>query len=344
MRKRQKSILALLVSLCILCTNVAYAEGISLSTGFPLTSDIQLDGLDISVGILYDDIYHENVLLKESELTLELTAHNTSSDIKMIQFFVGIYDVNEKMIEVALGDATIASGTVGTVSISRTVPQNAEKAIVYIWDNLNNTEPYIDFAMIPVVADHYGDTFITATTITDTNRKVMGAIDTAGDTDYIKFIPPNSGDYYFDCISSNEVKATLYNSAQVAQVSDATNFTVNLTAGQAYYLKIDKTSGTGDYSLVIGNFDHRINISAALGELYRIPVYRTSNSTSFRVSFDPEYFEIDSSYAAPPGVQVILSAEGFIEFSNPSNNNLVSTLPLRALKTGNTQAGIRILN
>ena len=90
MKKRLVIAFSFIMIFCMLCNSVAYSSGsVSLSLGFPLATNDPLWNLTISIAILYNDAYHENVLLAGEELTLELTAKNAGLEVKMIQFFGG---------------------------------------------------------------------------------------------------------------------------------------------------------------------------------------------------------------------------------------------------------------
>ncbi|OJU15191.1 MAG: hypothetical protein BGN88_08880 [Clostridiales bacterium 43-6] len=117
------------------------------------------------------------------------------------------------------------------VVISKNVPQavNLDQAIVYVWDNLESEEPYIAFTMKPTAKDHFGNSFVNASSITDISREIVGRIDTTSDTDYIKFIAPNSGLYLFNCSSTSGVQATLFDFAQTKLAGNTAGFIANLT-------------------------------------------------------------------------------------------------------------------
>ena len=245
-----------LISMILIVTMLpiaAFADEMSIimSHSFPLISNVQLTNLDISISILYNDTYYENVLKTNEILTLELTAKNTAANTKKVQFFVAMYDSNDKMIEIALENSAISAGTTEEIVVSKFVSHNAAKAVVYILDNLNNTEPYIAFTMNSTVVDHYGNGFAVATKISNISKEIVGLINPSGDKDYMEFIAPYSGDFTFNCFSTSDVRATLYNSSQSPQVSNSTSFTRSLTKGQKYFLMVDKPSGTGEYLLSV---------------------------------------------------------------------------------------------
>jgi len=93
------------------------------------------------------------------------------------------------------------------------------------------------------------------------------------------------------------------------------------------------------FNLVVADFC--INATTKINDLYRLPINCNTNNTRFRVNFEAEYFEIDTSYVVPAGVQIITNTAGEFEFNYTGNQSLVNTLPLRVLKTGYTQISIR---
>jgi len=178
MKKKLAAAFSFILVLCFLIICVPLAGSIDISTDLPFTTETELSNLKVSIVIMYDDAYHENVLLVGKELTLEITAHNTGSVIKSVQFVVGMYDIFGKLHDIVVKDTTISAGVTKIVVISKAVQLNIEKTVVYIWDNQINEEPYIALTMTSNALDYYGNDFSTAKLVADISKKIVGAINT----------------------------------------------------------------------------------------------------------------------------------------------------------------------
>ena len=229
-----------------------------VAVNYPLTSNTTLSNIDFSIAIFYDDLYYENILRIGKEIKLELTAKNTSTKEKMIQFCIAFFDNNNSILDVVVENSSIPVNITKTVTIAKLIEQNnISKSIVYIFDNLINSEPYIALTLTPTAIDYYGNSFTTAATITKIDKLITGSINPVNDNDYIKFTSPSSGSYNFQCFSATggmNLTGYLYNSSQTLLASntgnDSYSITANLTAGQIYYLRSIAVK-TGDYFVCI---------------------------------------------------------------------------------------------
>ena len=269
MKKACSITLSLIMTMCLLCNSISYAGSMELLENTSPATAAVLDNIDYSISILYNNSYHENVLLSGKELTLDLELKNKSSELKMIQYILEVYDSNNNIVESTFCDDKIMAGTTKMITISKNIPQDIsiDRAVVYLWDNLTNTEPYTIIGMCPTATDYYGNDFATATLIPDISRLITGTIDYAGDNDYIKFIAPSSGSYIIQCYSITDVIyliGCLYDENQSLKANSTGNnkysLTANLTAGQTYYLATIGSS-TGDYLVSIQKSDEAQNFN-----------------------------------------------------------------------------------
>ena len=320
----------------------AMAENVSITPTLPLTSNTQLKDLTIDVSIAYDDFYHENVLLTKKPLILEFVAQNTGVSNKRIQFLVGLYTEDNKMVDIAYSEMNINAGATEYVEISKDIPDGIiEQAIVYIWDNFNDTEPHIIFAMGPTLLDYYANDITDATLVKDFSKRISGSINTISDTDFIKFTASKNEDYLFSFLDGSGVKASLYDSKQNLLVDKATRFYETLVKEQTYYIKIE-SSKVEDYIFSIQR--DGLDISLSKGEVYVLPIVRKISGTRFYISFDSNYLVLDDSYLDKNGVRLEQDSNGEIELFYSGTSDFVTVLPVRAKETGNSRIIVREAN
>lgn len=242
----------------ILSLGVCAEEDANLSLSLPLTTDVQLQDLSISISIIYDGAYYENILLPGQEMTLELYAHSTSSEQKKYQFFVGFMNSDGNLIDIALENFNIGANETKTVTISKTVPQDEAiaSAVVYVWDNLFNKEPHIPFSMRISGTDYFGDDCDVSQPLSAYSTAV-GTIHSANDTDMFTYTATEDGLYVFESQGTADTYANLYAQdntttpiASDDNSGEENNFriAIPLQKGKKYYLKV-QGHGMGDYKL-----------------------------------------------------------------------------------------------
>lgn len=123
----------------------------------------------------------------------------------------------------------------------------------------------VAFATVGMTESEPNDLTTTATVIpTNYNltQEISATIGSAGDVDYYKFIPLNSGGYSIETLGTTNTFGYLYdNNMNVLDVCDDQQFPdgrncelrCKLVANNTYYIKINhkETTGTGDYNLKI---------------------------------------------------------------------------------------------
>lgn len=103
--------------------------------------------------------------------------------------------------------------------------------------------------------DSYGNSFETATEITDILYPVLGTVE-QNYSDYISFVAPDTDTYVFDNISLENSTISLYSSEQ-SQLASGIGLEYNLTGGNTYYLKFS-SEVESQYILTVA---HKANVS-----------------------------------------------------------------------------------
>ncbi len=123
----------------------------------------------------------------------------------------------------------------------------------------------VAFATVGMTESEPNDLTTTATVIPtnyDLTQEISATIGSAGDVDYYKFIPLNSGGYSIETLGTTDTFGYLYdNNMNVLDACDDQKFPsgincelrCKLVANNTYYIKINhkETTGTGDYNLKI---------------------------------------------------------------------------------------------
>ena len=250
------------------------------------------EDVPVDITLSTDGTYHENVLKENGMLTAEVTAKNNSSSPLSLTSVLAFYNVDGKLVDVKTNTVPIAVGGIGYLPVTNDtalVPTGGYAKVMLC--DISTVQPYSDTIILNATeVDFYGNNFATSTLIDNTNRPIQGKINSAGDVDFISFVPKKNGTYTFSSASSLNMEGYLYDSNQqsVASCANGGDFsiTANLTAGQIYYLKINgKGTATGSYAVSI-NYDLITLISANstnigyLNTEYQIDWYRISESSS----------------------------------------------------------------
>ncbi len=173
--------------------------------------------LDVTAQSIGNDLINESTRIANSK-ELSLTIPNLVSNASVNLIVEGY----ERIVE-------------GEEDSSR--PNDSEENIQYPHDDL------------------YGNSFETATEITDILYPVLGTVD-QNSSDYISFIAPDTDIYVFDNISLENSTVSLYSSEQLLLAS-GTGFEYNLTGGNTYYLKFS-SEVESQYILTVA---HKENVS-----------------------------------------------------------------------------------
>lgn len=249
----------MVISIIFCSTNLSFAEGISISRGFTENESSLIEGLEFEMSILNDEEYYEPVLKENELLKLDINVKNTSEDIKNVQFFVSIQDINGNVCQIAKDECLIETGETEQLNISKMISsdENIEKADIYLWDNYGSISPYKIYTIDKTQKDYYGNIIDDAVEISNINYQIKGVINQIDENDYIRFTAPSSGKYSIGCFSVSEemsLKGYLYdsNNNKLTSKSDSNNYklTVNLDEGETYYLNTT-SENVGEYFIKI---------------------------------------------------------------------------------------------
>lgn len=244
-----KKILSLLLSLVILLTTLSYTSIVKAESNMEVN-------ISLFRGIPSGTTnYIECMLYPDSNIGAEIRIKNNDTQAATIKPFAALYYKNIlksiKTKEYALNggeetlyrpDFFIPSENIANYTIK-----------YFVWNS--NMQPLIDPITINnMYLDYYGDSFENAIFVTE-DKAIEGRINTASESDYVKFIAQNTGAYTISAYGSS-ISGYLYNSSHSLITSDSGDgcytLNANLTAGQAYFIK---TSGmlSCDYSVLIQN-------------------------------------------------------------------------------------------
>lgn len=227
----------------------------------PIEVTAQLTGLDIRVTLAYDGVYSEAVLQPEQTLKTELSAKNTGSEEKSVQFILALYDKNKAMIGIACQDGLIGAGKTEDLSVQMKLPQDLQgcTAKVMVWDNYNSSLPYTHVTLTVENHDYFGDDYTLSQPLLS-GSEAKGSISTLSDVDVFEFTAGNNGLYLFELYANADINIRLYQktgatlkemeaevkSRQVGTQYESRSF-ATLQEGQKYYLYVQgKTVGNYD--------------------------------------------------------------------------------------------------
>jgi hypothetical protein len=231
------------------------------------TSSISSDDISTQISILYDNAYHEQILMPGKQLTAELTAKNSSGEDKAVTLLIALYDMMGKTIITKSSSETLVNGLDSKFNTSIVVPIDSEvsSAKIMLWEDLQSLQPISDTIMLTLENnDYFGNDYSSAQPLT-TFSEAKGQISPITDVDVFSYTPAKDGLYIFESHGNTDVHAKLYTTGNytVPINSDDNNGSGNnfrlsstLIAGQTYYLYVHGNE-TGDYAVrvlyAIGN-------------------------------------------------------------------------------------------
>lgn len=155
------------------------------------------------------------------------------------------------------------------------------------------------------------DSAATATVIPsnyDLTQEISGSIGSAGDVDYYKFVPSNSGGYSIATLGTTDTFGCLYDSnLNALDVSDDQTYPTGtncelryeLTAGSIYFIKINhtNTTDTGNYTLKITPVNYKYN-ELESNNSFETAIYANVNSIAsaeIGIAGDEDYYKVELS-------------------------------------------------
>lgn len=203
------------------------------------------------VNLMYDGTYHEKIMIKNKQLTVPIKLTNTGSAAKDITCFIGEYDADGRLInEIESTPVRVGANTSVAATLIREFDKSAKSAKIFIWED-GTMRPITNTILLTETETDYYANSLTQAQEYDIAYPIEGRINTSGDVDYIKFVPENSGEHAFNCVSASSILTTLYNANQSALQSNSAKYNYTLTAGQIYYVRVSGSNTTGEYILSV---------------------------------------------------------------------------------------------
>ena len=256
-----------------------------------MTSGASIDpSITVDTSILYNNVYHEAVLLPNQTLLIETSITNGTTASINATLMIAVYNQG-KMIDFKISAAQSVPGNNQSRSfnLSYVIPNSGvDEVKVFVWDTITMRPYAFPTELIAGSGnDFYGNDFNTAQVI-DISRTINGRINTATDLDYFKFtVPAGAGDYIVAIQYSQALTGMLYNASQVmlnqntvSTVQGVTYLKGSFSTGQTYYLKMSG-SGIGNYTV---NFYKPTEYSALSLDLRRDGTI-TNNTNYHRYTF-----------------------------------------------------------
>ncbi len=203
--------------------------------------------IQTNISLMYNNKYHENVLLPNQTLTVPITITNTGNASIEILPYIAIYDLSGKLIDLNQGNLIVspANQTISTTVSNEFNTDTACTAKVFFWQK-SNMKPITDSIYLTIQnQDYYADTYAQTNKI-DIDKPLCGVINTGEDVDIVKFTPTATGIYALQLDASVGTICGLYDNTQtllnsVSAVEDKNYLLYSLTANQDYYIRFNGT-------------------------------------------------------------------------------------------------------
>ncbi len=210
-------------------------------------------GFDTNIAFWNKDGYCEYINEDYSNISVDVSIKNNSGSTENIQPYFALYE-SGKLIEAKMGNLqTVSNGS--EISLSESFYINKEKADEYtirVFNWNSGLKPLSEAVSISGDnADFYGDSFDTATLVSDINKEISGNINFAGENDWIKFKAENGTVYEIDCFSILGTVFSIYSSEGNVLSENVISSKINFSANCEYYICIANENNTGDYILTI---------------------------------------------------------------------------------------------
>lgn len=193
--------------------------------------------------LVYNDVYHESILLPGNTLGVPVTVTNTGTEDKEIESYIAKYDLNGKLIGMNKGDIiTAPANQTVSANLSESFTTDEICAVkVFMWEK-STMRPITDGILLVMQnLDYYSDTYSNSVII-GLDKRLCGVLNTDTDVDIVKYTPSADGLYAIRMNADEGVECGLYDSSltlleSVSVIDDYLLY--SLTANQDYYVRFN---------------------------------------------------------------------------------------------------------
>lgn len=241
------------------------------------TGENTASSFNTNINLLYNDQYHEAVLIKNNELMVDVSVENSGTNNKELVCYIAEYDNYGCLLEMNSNSTiTVNAGESLTTAVSKTLDnENTEFAKIFLWEK-GTFAPLSEELKITLEAkDYYSDTFQHAQAV-EINKQICGVLNVENDVDIIKLSVDVTGNYVIK--TDENVELILYDSGQnilTAAKSDSDYVVYSLTGDNIYYIKITGNEGNSYHikSMIPETVEKNIGRTGDLGDLYDGDLY-----------------------------------------------------------------------
>ncbi|MCL2837615.1 MAG: hypothetical protein FWE04_00900 [Oscillospiraceae bacterium] len=335
--------------------NISYGE-IADTLGMEATTTTISSNVTVNMALLYNNIYHEGILIPGETMRVETNVSNTNPTSISARPIIAKFNNGRFVDYTILSQQGIAANQNIDINFDVPIPSSGvDEMRIMLWTNFALMRPLHVGATLTTGngTDFFGNTPETAQQI-NISRSVNGRIRIANRGDYFRFtVPTEQGGLYRISTTGAGLTRQLFAADGVTPIQPLRNelnqdVLVHLQGGQAFVLRISGTANT-PYAINLERAEvstiHTFN-NLAVGDFIDVPVNVPSMgslSATFSVEFDSADFEVISAYrnAADVHDNVEITSNGvFFESTRtvPTGQTwagTVNTVRLRAKRAGN---------
>lgn len=256
-----------------------------------LQNTVSTANIQTNISLMYDNVYHENILLPNRILTIPVTITNTGATSIEITAYIAKYDLSGRMTDLTQGNLiTAPANQTITATLSNEFNTDAAcTAKVFFWQK-SNINPVADNVYLTIQnQDYYAEIYTEANKI-DIDKQICGVINTSTDIDIVKFTPTVTGLYALQLDASSGTICGLYDSTQtllnsVSAVTEKNYLLYSLIANQDYYIRFNGAENnsyeiTPALPIELTILTKNIGTSDNLSKSYDYNVYKFNPTTT----------------------------------------------------------------
>ncbi|MBQ7975034.1 MAG: hypothetical protein IJ300_05050 [Clostridia bacterium] len=251
--------------------------------------------LNTNINLIYDNEYHESVLIKNNTLDVNISIENTGTANKELVCYVAEYDLAGCMLGLSANkEIIIGAGESVSTNVTKTFDiQNTESAKIFLWEKGTLVPVGNNITLTIEPTDYYADEKTDANLV-EINKQICGEINISDDVDVVKITTTEAGCYV--------VKLSADNTASYALI-DSENNTINTTAIDNNYAIYNLQENSTYYLKITGSEDDTYHIKPMLAES---SVKNIGSEGYLNDSYDYELFE----FVPETGCEYIITAVG----------------------------------